>query len=662
MQSRWNEAEAAVCADALALRVYSSRLLGAEPSLVLHGGGNTSVKTRVPDALGCEVEVLLVKGSGHDLASIGPEGFAPVRMEALLAMAERDRLSDTEMVRAQRAAMLAPDAPNPSVEAILHALIPMPWVDHTHADAVVTLSNTPDGEARMRDLYGGRVLIVPWVMPGFDLAKTVRALARDVDWAGLEGMVLMHHGVFTFGGTARESYERMIGLVSEAEAALEAAAPVAPSGTPKPAGGQAEREDLLALASLRRAVGRERGMPVIARWRDDAEAVECSVDAALREAAQRGTLTPDHVIRIGHAPMIWDGREADAAVAAFAEDRHTRFARFARPGLAELDAAPRWTIWRRRGVVALGASAREADIIDDIVAHTLPAVRRAEAMGGWRPVGARELFDVEYWELEQAKLGRGGMRPVHRGKIALVTGAASGIGRACAEVLREQGAAVAALDVNPAVEGLFGAPDALGVCCDVTDPAALKAAVASCVRRFGGLDIVVANAGVFPASRRIADMDDDAWARSLDVNLTAHLRLLREAAPLLRLGFDPAVVIVASRNVPAPGPGAAAYSCAKAGLTQLGRVAALEMAADGVRVNMLHPDCVYDTGIWTEETLAARAASYGMSVAAYKRRNLLGVEVSARQVAELAAAVCGPLFAPVTGAQIPVDGGNDRVI
>jgi len=196
----------------------------------------------------------------------------------------------------------------------------------------------------------------------------------------------------------------------------------------------------------------------------------------------------------------------------------------------------------------------------------------------------------------------------------------------------------------------------------VTDPAALKAAVASCVRRFGGLDIVVANAGVFPASRRIADMDDDAWARSLDVNLTAHLRLLREAAPLLRLGFDPAVVIVASRNVPAPGPGAAAYSCAKAGLTQLGRVAALEMAADGVRVNMLHPDCVYDTGIWTEETLAARAASYGMSVAAYKRRNLLGVEVSARQVAELAAAVCGPLFAPVTGAQIPVDGGNDRVI
>jgi len=269
---------------------------------------------------------------------------------------------------------------------------------------------------------------------------------------------------------------------------------------------------------------------------------------------------------------------------------------------------------------------------------------------------------MEYWELEQAKLKKGACAAEHQGRVALVTGAASGIGKACAEVLHSQGAAVVALDINPEVSKSFDKKDLVGIACDVTDDKALKAAVDETVRMFGGLDIVVSNAGIFPVSERISERKEETWERSMSVNLTSHQRLLHHAAPYLELGVEPAVVIIASKNVLAPGPGAVAYSVPKAGLTQLGRVAALELAEKGVRVNMLHPDAVFDTAIWTDEVLEKRATNYGMSVEEYKTKNLLGVEVSSYDVAELASAMAGALFAKTTGAQLPVDGGNDRVI
>lgn len=653
MRSLWNDAEAAACADALALRVYTSRLLGRESSLVLHGGGNTSLKSTAKDVFGDAVETLYVKGSGWDLATIEAAGFAPVRMSALLRLSRLDVLSDSDMVRAQRTAMLDPSAPNPSVEAILHAMIPFAFVDHTHADAVVSISNTPDGEARIRELYGERVLVIPYVMPGFILSRTVRELPRDVDWKQIDGMVLMHHGLFTFADDARQSYERMIELVSKAEDYLLAHAQYALEQV-EPA------LDLIALAALRREVSLLRGAPVVACLDDSREAAGFASHAAAR-AVSRGTLTPDHVIRTKPFPMFVGG-DAVASVAAFAEDYRAYFARHADDSLTCLDVAPRWAVWPGTGCIGFGRSTQEAGIIADICAHTYPAVLQAEAMGGWTPVTEEELFEVEYWELEQAKLGKGGSSKLHQGKVALVTGAASGIGKACAEVLRAQGAAVVALDINPAVCEMFAAPDALGVVCDVSDAAALKQAVGQAVHRFGGLDIVISNAGIFPPSRSIAAMDGASWEKSLSLNLTSHQRLLTFCQPYLALGLAPAVVIVASKNVPAPGPGASAYSVAKAGLTQLGRVAALEMAGQGIRINMLHPNAVFDTAIWTEEVLAARAAHYGLSVEAYKTNNLLGVEVTSRHVAELASAMAGPLFACTTGAQLPVDGGNDRVI
>ncbi|MEQ9076326.1 MAG: bifunctional aldolase/short-chain dehydrogenase [Sandaracinaceae bacterium] len=652
MKSQWNDADAP--RDPLALRAYTSQLLGREPSLVLHGGGNTSVKLEVPDFFGDPTEVLYVKGSGWDLASIEPAGFSPVRLDVLKRMAALDALTDADMVREQRVAMLDPSAPNPSVEAILHAVIPFRYVDHTHADAVVTLTNTPDGEARIRALYGERVLYIPYVMPGFVLAREVYRLTKDVDWSKVEGMVLLHHGVFSFADDARESYERMIRLVDEAERSLSEHGAI-----DAPATGEGARPDPIALATLRRRVSDVAGRAMIARFdgRPEAHGFASRPDAA--DLATRGPVTPDHVIRTKRVPMMFTGDVE--AVGRYAEAYRGFFARHDDGALTMLDPAPRWAVWKDRGVVSFGASAKAADQVKDIARHTARCFQWGEALGGWLPLGEKDLFEMEYWELEQAKLKKSGATPPLAGQIALVAGGATGIGKATADALRRQGAAVCVLDVRPEVEA-FAGKDALGIVCDLTDRAQVDAAVTRCVETFGGLDIVISNAGTFPPSQPIAELDEETWTRTLDVNVSGHLRVLRAAAPYLERGVSPSVLVVASKNVPAPGPGAAAYSASKAALTQLARVAALEMGPKGVRVNMLHPDKIFDTELWTEEKIRLRAAHYGLSVEAYKRSNLLGLEVVSADVAKIACALVSETFRATTGAQIAVDGGNDRVI
>ena len=656
MKSLWDEQTAAACAgDALAMRVYSSRLLGREPSLVLHGGGNTSVKATATNLFGEAEELLYVKGSGWDLATIEAAGFAPVRLSVLLQMAALDSLSDSEMVRLQRSAMTDPAAPNPSVEAILHALIPFAFVDHTHTDAVVTISNTADGEARIRALYGDRVLIVPYVMPGFVLAKEIAARTRSVDWSALEGIVLLNHGLFTFADTARASYEKMIELVTLAEDYLAEHASVIPAAA------EAAPENLLQLAGLRRAVSRVRGRPVLASLDGSPQALCFSNLADVGALSSRGPLTPDHVIRTKRTALLVDG-EGETCVDRFAEEYRAYFAAHNDGTLTCLDAAPRWAVWPGHGILGFDTTPKEAKIILDIAHHTTSAILKAEALGGWQALPERDIFELEYWELEQAKLKKGGGSPMFAGKVALVTGAASGIGRACVESLLAHGAVVTAIDINPAIRDMFDGGRVLAVACDVTDTPAIEAAVAATVRRFGGLDILVSNAGIFSASQRIENMDETTWEQSLRLNLTSHEQLLKASIPFLKQGIDPAVVIVASKNVPAPGPGAAAYSVAKAGLTQLARVAALELGEHGIRVNTLHPNAVFDTAIWTPEVLEKRAASYGLTVEAYKTNNILRAEVTSRDVAELACQMAGPAFARTTGAQLPIDGGNERVI
>jgi NAD(P)-dependent dehydrogenase (short-subunit alcohol dehydrogenase family) len=328
-----------------------------------------------------------------------------------------------------------------------------------------------------------------------------------------------------------------------------------------------------------------------------------------------------------------------------------------------LDPAPRVVLDPGLGMCTAGRSAREAGIVADIYGHTMDVIERAALLGGYRALPAKDIFDVEYWDLEQAKLRKAGTPPIFAGEVALVTGAASGIGKACVDCLLARGAAVIGLDVNPFNTTLHQREDFLGLRCDVTAEAEVAAALEAGMRAFGGLDMLVLNAGVFPAGTKIAALATDEWRNVMRINLDANLVLMRECHPLLKLAPRwGRVVIIGSKNVPAPGPGAAAYSASKAALSQLARVAALEWGADAIRVNVLHPNAVFDTAAWSEDVLKSRAAHYGVSVDEYKHSNVLRTEITSRDVAALAAEMCGPAFSKTTGAQVPVDGGNERVI
>jgi NAD(P)-dependent dehydrogenase (short-subunit alcohol dehydrogenase family) len=284
-------------------------------------------------------------------------------------------------------------------------------------------------------------------------------------------------------------------------------------------------------------------------------------------------------------------------------------------------------------------------------------------LGGYKALSAKDLFDVEYWELEQAKLIKTGNSPTFIGEVALVTGAASGIGKACVESLLKRGAAVVGLDINPKICDLLNQNNFLGIQCDVTSKENLDKAIIEIVNAFGGLDILVLNAGIFPESKSISNLLTEDWEKVMSINLKSNFELLRDSYPLLKLAPKGGrVAIIGSKNVPAPGPGAAAYSSSKAALNQLARVAALEWGKDGIRINSVHPNAVFDTGLWSDEVLISRANHYGLTIEDYKKNNLLKTEITSKDVGEMVAEMCGPIFSKTTGAQIAVDGGNDRVI
>ena len=660
MKSLWDDREAAGFAERsgdLGLRVYTSRLLGRDDTLVMHGGGNTSVKIREKNILGVEEDILYVKGSGWDLATIEEAGFAPVRLDHLLKLAALDSLPDSRMVNELKTHMTDAAAPSPSVETLLHAILPYKFVEHTHADAVAAVMNSKGGPERIRSIYGESTVIIPFVMPGFDLARVVAERFPREAGKGTLGLILMNHGVFSFGDTAREAYERMIALVDCAERHLAVnRAWDLPAADQGPADGPPRAD----VARLRKGISDAAGFPLILCVRGHGEGSAFARRDDVMEISQQGPATPDHVGRTKRLPMV--GRNVEAYREAY-EEYFTAHAPQAGGDVRMLDPAPRVVLDRALGLCTAGRTAKEADIVADLYHHTIRIILRATALGGYRALAARDLFNIEYWDLEQAKLRGGGAPPRFTGEVALVTGAASGIGRACVESLLERGAAVIGLDLNPDVESLHPRPDFLGLACDVTDGPGIQEALSRGVRRFGGLDMLILNAGIFPESRRIANLPDEEWRRVMDVNLDSNLTLMRECHPLLKLAPKGGrVVIIGSKNVRAPGPGAAAYSAAKAALTQVMRVAALEWGGDGIRVNALHPNAVFDTALWTPEVLESRAASYGLSVEDYKKKNVLGIEVTSRDVAELAAEMCGPLFAKTTAAQVPVDGGDDRVI
>jgi rhamnose utilization protein RhaD (predicted bifunctional aldolase and dehydrogenase)/NAD(P)-dependent dehydrogenase (short-subunit alcohol dehydrogenase family) len=656
MKSLWNDTEAARFQGPLGPRVYSSRLLGRDRSLVLHGGGNTSVKLRERNLFGEDEDVLYVKGSGWDLETIEAPGFAPVALGYMRRLAALPALSDTQMMNELTTHTLRAGAPAPSVETLLHAVLPDKYVDHTHADAVLAVSNSPDGASRAREIYGDKAIVLPYVMAGFRLSAQCAQAAASLKGGKAVGMVLLSHGVITWGADARESYERMIELVTLAERYLEKrkAWVIAVPPVPQPA---LQRRE---LAALRSKVSCAAGFPLLARANTSPAALAFARHAEVARISQGGPATPDHVLLTKPVPML--GRDVPGFVSSY-QSYFEEYSRDSRDPKTILDSAPRLVLDPELGLVSFGRTAKQSRVAEELYEHTIDTILRAEALGGWRALDRRHIFDIEYWDLEQAKLKRSGQPPLFAGEVVLVTGAASGIGKACVEAFLRRGAAVVGLDRNPAIEPMWARPDFLGLVCNVDNSGEVSAAIDKAVQQFGGLDMLVLNAGIFPSSQALQDVGAEQWKSAMSVNVDANLALMQACHALLCLApRGGRIVVIGSKNVPAPGPGAAAYSASKAALTQLARVAALEWGKDGIRVNTLHPNAVYDTTLWTDEVLAARAKAYGLTVEQYRTNNLLKTEVTSKDVAELAAEMCGPLFAKTTAAQVPVDGGNERVV
>ena len=660
MQSRWSDNEARGLGP-LDLRVYTSRLIGAEPALVLHGGGNTSVKLDDHDHRGRPCRALAIKGSGSDLRTIEPSDFARLHLDDLEALRSRSEMSDDEMLAYLARSSLDPDAPRPSIETLLHAFLPDAWVDHSHADAVLALTNQPEGHRIVREVYGDRVAVVPYILPGFKLAQ----LTADVYDAnpGVEGLVLDMHGLVTFGATARESYERHIELVTLAEERVRPHLPAHGSV------GSNEAAAAALAPVLRGALSAERR--VIVRC-DGSSRVRAFVDRPdLEQISQQGPVTPDHVLRTKRLPLVLPATDPEVvrdAVAAYRAD-YERYAReHGGDDAFQHDSAPRVVLAPGVGMFTTGATWDEAGMVADMYRHSMDVIEAATAIGAYRALPPSDLYDMEYWPLELYKLTRAPPERELARRVALVTGAGRGIGRAIAQALASDGAYVFVTDIDSeaattVADAITAAGDrAQALPLDVTNERRTAEAFKAVARQVGGVDIVVSNAGVADAAP-LDDLELDTWQRSLDINATGHFLVCRAALRQMRSqGLGGSIVLICTKNALDPGAGFGAYSAAKAAQLQLGRVLAIEGGPDGIRVNMVNPDAVFEgSGLWDDDLRAGRAAAHGVAVedleSFYAQRNLLGRRVTGADVAEAVSFLASDRAAKTTGAVIPVDGG-----
>jgi rhamnose utilization protein RhaD (predicted bifunctional aldolase and dehydrogenase)/NAD(P)-dependent dehydrogenase (short-subunit alcohol dehydrogenase family) len=662
MQSRFSDSEAqdfvkryaaqGVSED-LALRTYTTRLLGSDPKLVLHGGGNTSVKTTAKDQLGEDVDVLCVKGSGWDMGNIEPQGLPAVRLHELRRLRRLNTLSDEDMVNFQRINLLDSTAPNPSVETLLHAFLPHKFIDHTHSTAVLALTDQPDGERTAREIYGTRVAYVPYFIPGFTLAKAV----ADVFDANpkVEGLILPRHGIFTFAEDAKTAYEKMIEFVTLAEERLQKdRKPLQSAVLPQHVATVAEIAPILrgAVAIARNAMAGTVKRQILC-FRANPTILNYVNGADLARYSQVGVVTPDHTIRTKNWPLVVpapDAHKLDAwktqvheAVEAFVAHYHDYFARnnaTSTPKKKELDPLPRVILVPGVGMFGLGATAKDAAIAADIAENTIDVITDAEAIGEYKCISENDMFEVEYWSLEQAKLGKSNEKALS------------------AKAMAAEGAEIAILDRDHdmAVKAAKAVhKHALAIQCDVTDPASVRAAFDKVVEAFGGVDIVVSNAGA-AWQGNIGSVEDEVLRKSFELNFFAHQTVAQNAVKIMRAqGTYGCLLFNTSKQAVNPGKDFGPYGLPKAATLFLVRQYALDHGKDGIRANAVNADRVR-SGLLTDDMVAARSKARGVSEDSYMSGNLLGREVYAAEVAE--AFVYLAHAEKTTAAVITVDGGN----
>jgi len=679
MNSRWDDATASKLSG-LDLLVYGSRLVGAETSLVVWGGGNTSIKQVERDHRGREVRVLRVKGSGSDLKSVQPKDFPGVRMDDILALLDRDDMGDQEMVDYLRFALQDPGGSRPSIETLLHGFLPAEAVVHTHADAVVALTNNDRAAETLRQVYGDEVAALPYRRPGFRISREVADLLRARP--NLRAILLEKHGTICWGPTVKEAYLATVELISRAEAAIadrqHGRVRFGGVGVESPPEAERRRVALAAAPYLRGLVSRDRR--AIVTFDDSADVLEF---AASREAAQLctvGPATPDHTIYTKRLPcFVPVDRPGDpeavrtalaGAVERFVGEYTAYFDGENRQGATLADPFPRVLVVGGLGMFTTGKDRRTAGIVSDIYHHTVSVLGAATAFGRYVSLSARDAFDVEYWPLELYKLAQAPPERELSRRIALVTGGAGGIGRAVAHRLCAEGAHVVVADLDAAgarkaadeLIAAHGGGRALGVGMDVTSEASVREAFEACVLAYGGLDIVVSNAGIAHGAP-VHTLELADWERSFAVNSTGHFLVAREALRVLRAqALGGSFVFVATKNVMSPGKDFSAYSASKAAEAQLAKVLALEGGPHGIRSNIVNPDAVFrDSGLWSEEIRRERARAQGIAVDDledfYRKRNILARPILPEDVAEAVLFLASDRSAKTTGCTLTVDGG-----
>ena len=675
IKNLWNDAEAPA-GDGLASLAYRSRLLGADRTLVNIYGGNTSVKSLETDHVGREVEVLWVKGSGSDIADITERGFAGLKLPEVLPLFERASMSDEEMIAYLDRTAFETGRPRQSIETLLHAFVPAKHVDHTHPDAIIAVACTPNGQDVMREIYGDRAAWVDYIRPGFTLSQQIGAAVRENP--GIECVVMGKHGLVTWGDDSKACYETTLRIIGEAQSYLDAHA------SQEPFGGQAvapvsddERRRLLlallpvlrgAMAGDRKAILSVDSTPETLQFVGGRDASSlCGVGAAC----------PDHLVHTKRVPLFLDWRpeegeealvvKAREGVARFKEEYGAYFDANKAEGDRMFSPAPRVVLVPGVGMVTSGADAMGAEVARQLYTRAIVVMKSATSLGGFVSLSAEESYGIEYWPLELYKLSLKPAPKALEGHVALVTGAASGIGRATARRLAADGAHVVIADLNLAggeevAKEIPGHRRAVAVGMNVTEEGAVQGAFERAVLEYGGVDIAVNNAGI-ATSAPIEETTLEAWNKNQSILSTGYFLVAREAFRLMRRqGTGGGLVFVCSKNSVAAGKNAAAYSAAKAAELHLARCLAEEGGAAGIRVNSVLPDGVLaGSSIWDGKWRAERAATYGIEPDKleehYRNRTTLKVNVLPEDIAEAVAFFVGPHASKTTGGALTVDGG-----
>ena len=678
-QNLWNETEAMKLPDLEGL-VYRSNILGQDRAVVNIYGGNTSAKITMIDHVGREQEVLAVKASGSDVLTITEPQFALLRMDEIEPLFTRDDMTDGEMVAYLERTWFEQGRPRQSIETLLHAFVPHKHVDHTHPDAVISLMCVDNAEEEARKVYGDRVAYVPYIRPGFTLSKWIGGKVRDN--ANIECVVMGKHGLVTWGPDSKTSYDTTIRIIQETEDYIaDKRKGKKVFGDLKVAGlSQRERDDIMAevLPVIRGAVSSEKTQ--ILQYDGSDVVLDMVGSAKTPEVSQIGAACPDHLVHVKRQPLFidWQPDEGTDAlkdkVRAGVQDYEERYVQYfdenKNAGDELRNAAPRVILIPGLGMVNTGKDVKNADVSRQLYHRAINVIGDSEALGGFVSLTANEAYNIEYWPLELYKLKLAPPDRDFAGKVVLITGAASGIGRSTAYRLAEDGAHVVIADINSeggeetasVINDKYGGGRAIFVHTDVTSEEAVQNSLRQAVLQYGGLDVLVNNAGIAGG----APIDETSLAmfqRNIDILVTGYFLMAREAFKVMKAqGIGGTMVFIGSKNSIAAGKGAAAYSAAKAAEVHMARCLAEEGGALGIRVNSVLPDAVIQgSSIWGSEWKEARAKQYGITVEElnefYANRNVLKAEILPEDIAEGIAFLAGPRSAKTTGTMLPVDGG-----